>query len=552
MLKSLTIQNYAIIRDLQIEFSGGLTIITGETGAGKSILLGALSLLVGQRADTGVLFDSSRKCYVEGLFQTDGYGLEDLFRNNELDMDNETIVRREIGADGKSRAFINDTPVNLSVLKEFGERLIDIHSQHQNLYLDNIQFQLKILDTFARQVDLLAKYKEVFFSYRSLLAKYDKIQSEYQKFKADQEYIKFQFDQLAEARLVEGEQQTLEEELNTITHSEEIKEQLAISINALSDGEINILSQLKDAINAIGKLRNVYNPAANIYQRLDTVLIELKDISGELTNDFDHLEFDPERAVFVKQRIDLLYNLFQKHRVSAINDLITLRDELKAKMDQVENTDTLLEELKLQINQTKSSLENIANTLSRKRKEVIPVIEGKVQELLKNLGMPNGLFKVDISTLPELSNNGVDKVSFLFSANRQSAPQELSKVASGGEMARLMLSIKAVVAEEIVLPTIIFDEIDQGVSGDIADKMGNSILKIAKFAQVINITHLPQIASKGVNHFLVYKNDLGNTTQTQIKQLQSDDRVIEIARMLSGEKLSEAAINNAKALLGIN
>jgi DNA repair protein RecN (Recombination protein N) len=552
MLKSLTIQNYAIIRDLQIDFSGGLTIITGETGAGKSILLGALSLLIGQRADTGILFDSSRKCFVEGVFVTQEYGLDDLFRNNGLDIEKETIIRREIGTDGKSRAFINDTPVNVSVLKEFGERLIDIHSQHQNLYLDNMAFQLRILDTFAKQMDLFAKYKETYVTYRNLVARYEKMQDEYLKFKADQEYYQFQYNQLAEANLQEGEQELLEDELKTLTHIEEIKAQLSFVTNKFSGDEISILSMLRESMNAIGKLRTVYGPASNIYDRLDAILIELKDISSELSNDFEHVEFNPERAELVKQRMDMLYSLLQKHRVMSVTELIAIKSELKNKIDQVDNIDVQLSELKLQADKERSGLENIAATLSRKRKTVIPVIENKVQDLLKQLGIPNGVFKVGFSLSSELTTHGVDKVNFMFSANKQAVPQELSKVASGGEMARLMLSIKSVVAEEITLPTIIFDEIDQGVSGDIADKMGNAILNIAHFAQVINITHLPQIASKGVNHFLVYKKDLGNTTQTQIKQLESDDRVIEIARMLSGEQLSEAAINNAKALLGIN
>jgi DNA repair protein RecN (Recombination protein N) len=552
MLKSLTIQNYAIIRDLQIDFSGGLTIITGETGAGKSILLGALSLLIGQRADTSVLFDSSRKCFVEGVFVSQDNGMEEIFRNNDLDIEKETIIRREIGSDGKSRAFINDTPVNISVLKELGERLIDVHSQHQNLYLDNISFQLRILDTFARQNDLLGKYKETFASYRNLISQYEKIQDDYQKFKADQEYYLFQYNQLAEAKLVENEQDSLEEELKTLTNAEEIKAQMAFVLNNFSGEEISIVSMLKESMNSIGKLKSVYGPATGIHNRLETILIELKDISDELSRSFEHVEFNPDRAELVKQRIDLLYGLFQKHHVTNVSELITIRTELKSKIDQVENTDTQLAELKLQIDQMRSNLDNIATTLSRKRQEVIPTIESKVQDLLKQLGIPNGIFKVELTSLHELSVHGKDKVCFMFSANKQSTPQELSKVASGGEMARLMLSIKAVVAEEITLPTIIFDEIDQGVSGDIADKMGNAILKISHFAQVINITHLPQIASKGVNHFLVYKKDLANTTQTQIKQLKSDDRVIEIARMLSGEQLSEAAINNAKALLGID
>lgn len=552
MLKSLSIQNYAIIQDLNIDFSGGLSIITGETGAGKSILLGALSLIIGQRADTSVLYDSSRKCVVEGEFSIKGYGLDELFAENELDYADITLIRREISSDGKSRAFINDTPVNVSVLKVFGERLIDVHSQHQNLYIDNENFQLKVLDTFAKQNDLLQEYCAKFAQYRVLYAEYQKKTEEYQKNKADLEYFQFQYNQLYEARLTDGEQELLEAELQTLTHAEEIKTHLGMVLNYLEGEDSSIILFSKDSINYLNKVRSVFAASATLSDRLNSVLIELKDIASEVNEHFEKIESDPERAELVKQRIDLLYSLEQKHRVTSVKELMVIEADLKAKIDLIDNADTQLDTLKIQLDQLRANLENTAGKISTNRKQVLPAIEEKVTVLLQNLGMPNGVFKVRIDALPDLAMNGQDAVRFLFSANKQGQLQDLGKVASGGEMARLMLSLKAVIAEVIMLPTIIFDEIDQGVSGDIADKMGNVIVKLAQFAQIMNITHLPQIASKGGNHYLVYKKDLDHRTQTQIKKLNPDDRVIEIARMLSGEQLSDAAINNAKALLGIN
>lgn len=552
MLKSLSIQNYAIIQDLNIDFSGGLSIITGETGAGKSILLGALSLIIGQRADTSVLYDNSRKCVVEGEFAIKGYSLEELFAENELDYADITLIRREISSDGKSRAFINDTPVNVSVLKAFGERLIDVHSQHQNLYIDNESFQLKVLDTFAKQNDLLQEYRAKFAQYKALHSEYQKKAEEYQKNKADLEYFQFQYNQLHEAKLTEGEQESLEAELQTLTHAEEIKTNLGMVLNYLEGEESSIILFSKDSINYLNKIRNVFGASGALSDRMNSVLIELKDIASEVNEHFEKIESDPERAELVKQRIDLLYSLEQKHRVTSVKELIAIESDLKAKIDLIDNADTQLDALKIKLDQLRANLENTAGKLSANRKQVLPAIEEKVISILQNLGMPNGVFKVQLDTLPDLALNGQDAVRFLFSANKQGQLQDLGKVASGGEMARLMLSLKAVIAEVIMLPTIIFDEIDQGVSGDIADKMGNVIVKLARFVQIINITHLPQIASKGENHYLVYKKDLDHRTQTQIKKLNPDDRVIEIARMLSGEQLSEAAINNAKALLGIN
>jgi DNA repair protein RecN (Recombination protein N) len=552
MLTTLAIQNYALIQELTIDFSKGLSIITGETGAGKSILLGALSLLVGQRADTSVLLDQSRKCIVEGTFQINGYGLEDMFTQYELDFDNTSVIRREISPDGKSRAFVNDSPVNLSILKDLGERLIDIHSQHQNQYLENSQFQLRVLDTFAGHSEILQHYRDTFTHYRSLKTEHQNISDTAAKNKADLDYFQFQYDQLQAARLQDDELDALEKELTLLTHSEEIKSSLAGASVALSGETNSVVVLLKDSLVAFSKIKGFYSPAIELQTRLESIFLEIKDIAHETENLCEHIDHDPVRIDFVKQRLDLLYSLLQKHRCGSMPELISVRNEFKQKIDEISTTDSRLEELKKEIDKVRSTLENIAAAISGNRKKVISSIENNVLELLRQLGISNGLFKVEITTTDDFTSNGTDKVRFLFSANKQGILQELAKVASGGEMARLMLSIKATISSAIILPTIIFDEIDAGVSGDIADKMGNVIYHMSESAQIINITHLPQIASKGENHYFVYKQDLDNKTQTSIKKLKSEERIVEIARMLSGEQLSDAAINNAKTLLGVN
>lgn len=552
MLTTLAIQNYALIQELNINFSKGLSIITGETGAGKSILLGALSLIVGQRADTAVLLDKSRKCIVEGTFQIKGYGLEEIFVQYDIDFDDVSVIRREISPDGKSRAFVNDTPVNLTVLKDLGERLIDIHSQHQNQYLENPQFQLKVLDTFARHFDLLNNYRNSYSLYRSLTVEYQSLSDAASKNKADLDYLQFQYNQLNAAKLFDGELDTLEQELKLLTHSEEIKTTLTAVSNHLGGESNSVILLVKDSLLLFNKIKNFYPPAVELQTRLDSVFLEIKDIAHETENLGEHIDHDPARIEIVQNRIDLIYSLLQKHRSAKVTELISIRDDFEGKINEISNIDFRLDEIKKEIDKVRTNLEKTANIISSNRKSVIPIIENKVLELLHQLGIPNGLFKVDMVTANDYTANGTDIVRFLFSANKQGLLQELAKVASGGEMARLMLSIKATISDEITLPTIIFDEIDAGVSGDIADKMGKVIFRMSTNAQIINITHLPQIASKGENHYFVYKLDSGNKTQTSIKKLKTDERVIEIARMLSGEQLSDAAINNAKALLGIN
>lgn len=549
MLKTLSIQNYALIKDIRIDFNGGLSIITGETGAGKSILLGALSLLIGQRADTSVLFDTSRKCIVEGTFQISAYGMNSFFEENELDYAHETTVRREITTDGKSRAFINDTPVNISLLKLLGDKLIDIHSQHENLYLENPVFQLEILDTIANQHQLLQQYKENYQAYRKLQTEFDSLREANEKQKSDLDYLQYQFTQLNEAKLKADEQDDLETEYQTLSHAGEIKMHLGFVSEALSGETNSLIVTTKECIQHLHKIKDIFKQGNEYLSRFESLLIELKDIYPSVDRLAAGIEDNPDRLELVKQRLDLINSLLQKHKVSTIAELIDLKDKLSKQINSIVTADEKLEHLQKEIEKQKQSLLKVAGELTAKRKQSAPGLEKRVEEILHQLGMPNAVFCVELSTTPDFMATGMDRIRFLFSANKQSAPQEISKVASGGEMARLMLSIKAIIAQTMALPTIIFDEIDTGVSGDIADKMGNIIANLASFTQVINITHLPQIASKGKSHYLVYKQDQQEFTYTHIKLLTSNERITEIAKMLSGEQLSDAAINNARELL---
>lgn len=549
MLKTLSIQNYALIKDIRIDFNGGLSIITGETGAGKSILLGALSLLIGQRADTSVLFDTSRKCIVEGTFQISAYGMNGFFEENELDYAHETTIRREITTDGKSRAFINDTPVNISLLKLLGDKLIDIHSQHENLYLENPGFQLEILDTIANQHQLIQQYKENYQAYRKLQTEFDSLREANEKQKSDLDYLQFQFAQLNEAKLKADEQEELETEYQTLSHAGEIKMHLGFVSEALSGETNSLIVTTKECIQHLHKIKDIFKQGNEYLSRFESLLIELKDIYPSVDRLAAGIEDNPDRLELVKQRLDLINSLLQKHKLSTIAELIDLKEKLSKQINSIVTADEKLEQLQKEIEKQKLSLLKVAGELTAKRKQSAPGLEKRVEEILHQLGMPNAVFSVELGQTADFTPSGMDRIRFLFSANKQSAPQEISKVASGGEMARLMLSIKAIIAQTMALPTIIFDEIDTGVSGDIADKMGNIIANLASFTQVINITHLPQIASKGKSHYLVYKQDQQEFTYTHIKLLTSNERITEIAKMLSGEQLSDAAINNARELL---
>jgi DNA repair protein RecN (Recombination protein N) len=549
MLTRLRIQNYALIRELDVDLSPGFSIITGETGAGKSILLGALSLILGQRADTSVLNDKSAKCVVEAVFRVDGLGLEELFALNELDFDNWAIFRREISPAGKSRAFINDTPVMLKIMQDIGFRLIDIHSQNQNLEINEQSFQMMVVDICAANQELLLSYKQSYSDFRKISSELKEAESQVEKLKADLDYFQFQFDQLHKAVLIEGEQDQLEKELELLTHAEEIKSGMT-SVEELLNGEdLSALNQTKTAIGLITKMVHFLPEAGGLSQRLESLYVDLKDIAQEAALIAEKVEYEPDRIRLISERLDLIYSLQQKHHVKSVEELIGLRNSFEAKIVAVTSNEEGLDRLKQLKDQKFNEVEGWADQLSSKRKSVADEIETRVLSQLFLVGMPNSKFKVDISALESPGANGKDQVSFLFTANKNGILSDISKVASGGEMSRVMLAIKALISKSKALPTIIFDEIDAGVSGDIAERMGIILKEISVDMQVINITHLPQIAAKGDHHFLVYKQDSEKDTTTRLKRLSRPERIEELAKMLSGENITAAAIMNAEELL---
>lgn len=549
MLKSLSIKNYALIDSLNIGFSDDLNILTGETGAGKSILLGAIGLIIGQRADLSVLRDKSKKCTAEGAFEIINYGLHGFFAENELDYEDVTILRREITPAGKSRAFINDTPVNVKILHDLGLKLIDIHSQHQNLDLNEKNYQLRIVDLVAGNEDLLKQYRDVFRKYSQLQEVLNKTLLLSVQSKKDLDYFEFQFKQLEEAKLIENEQDSLEIQLEKLTHAEEIKLVFGNAYQILAEDDRSVLAILKENLNSLGKLRPVLPEADQIFNRLESVYIEMKDIAAETSVIADKTENDPEKIEKVNQRLDLIYTLQQKHRVSSVNELLLIQADLNAKIDQVNSYDIEIEKIQKDIQIKKEVLTDLAAKMNKKRFSVSQQVENKVIEVLQNLGIPNAAFKLKFEKLPDFSISGLDEVSFMFSANKSQELQEIAKVASGGEMSRLMLAVKTLITDTKLLPTIIFDEIDTGVSGEVAVKMGIILGQMAKTVQVLNITHLPQIAAKGKHHYKVFKFDEADQTYTSIRKLNEQERIDEIAQMLSGENFSQTSVAAAKEML---
>jgi len=549
MLTRLKIQNYALIRELDVDLRPGFSIITGETGAGKSILLGALSLILGQRADSSVLKDKSVKCVVEAVFRVDGLGLEELFLANDLDFDSYAIFRREINPAGKSRAFINDSPVMLKTMQDIGIHLIDIHSQNQNLELNTQSFQLMVVDICAGNQQSLAVYKDSYLDFRKLVNDLSEAEAKAEKSKADLDYYQFQFDQLHKAALVQNEQELLEKELELLTHAEEIKAGLSNVAELLNGENISVLNQLKSSIGMIHKLGSFLPEALGLSKRLESLYVDLKDIAEESGSIAEKVEYDSERISFISERLDLFYSLQQKHHVKSVEELITLRNSLEAKILAVTSNEEEILRLVHLKDLKKADIEEQAGRLSASRKLISGEIESRVLRQLLQLGMPNSKFKVEINSLLSPGTQGMDNVSFLFTANKNGVLCEISKVASGGEMSRVMLAIKALISKSKALPTIIFDEIDAGVSGEIAERMGIILKEISVDMQVINITHLPQIAAKGDHHFLVYKQDSENETTTRLKLLTKPERIEELAKMLSGENITTAAIMNAEELL---
>jgi len=549
MLVKLTVHNYALIKELDLSLGNGLAIITGETGAGKSILLGALSLILGSRTDSMVLLDKSEKCVVEGTFKIEEYDLENFFIKNDLDFESHAILRREINPAGKSRAFINDTPVTVTLMKELGERLIDIHSQHQVLMLNDNAFQLNIIDSFAGTGQLRNKYRGAFNDFKKYQKEYNELKDRSDRNKADLEYYKFNLSQLEDAKLRKGEQEELEKEQELLEHAEEVKQAL-VNVSKLFSGDNNsLLAILREAKSIIGKIDSFLPAELNIPSRISSVLIELDDLSNEIERLEQDTEADPIRLEKINTRLDNLYLLIQKHRLKNLDELILKKDEIENIIKSIVTGDERLGELSDLLKSSTDSLKVTGLEISEKRRSSLPEIESKVTDLLKQLGMPNARFGISLSVTNDFTSSGIDTADFLFSANKQTDPENIARIASGGELSRVMLSLKSLMTKSKNLPTIIFDEIDSGVSGEVADKVGQILSGMGKYMQVVNITHLPQVASRGTVHYHVYKEDTGDSTITRIKLLSPGERIREVARLLSGSEVTETAIRNAKELI---
>lgn len=550
MLKQLYIRNFTLIERLDMTFNGGFSVITGETGAGKSIILGAIGLLKGQRADSKLIKRGSEKCVIEAHFNLSRYGMEKFFNDNDVEYDaDDCIVRREITAAGKSRAFVNDTPVPLSVLKELGEQLIDVHSQHQNLLLGKQDFQMEIVDIIADDKDLLDNYRKAYGDYREKQRQLDDLQERLSSNKANADFLLFQYEELDRANLVEGEQETLEAQANQMSHYEDIKTALYQADKAMSAEGTGVTENLRTAINALHSIEGVLPMAGELASRMDADFIDLKDIADELEGQLDKVDFDPKELDSINDRLDRIYSLQKKYHCDTVSQLIEIRDNLKKQLDGIENGDYDLQQVKNEVDKSMKLAIQKADSITKVRKTAAKKIEEEIKQRLVALGMPNIQFTINLES-SELSADGADKVAYMFSANRNMPMQPVAQVASGGEIARLMLSLKAMVSGAVKLPTIIFDEIDTGVSGKIAEKMADIMCEMGNNErQVISITHLPQIAAKGATHYKVYKEDRGDTTVSTMKLLCGEDRVNEIAQMLSGSDITEAAISNARELL---
>jgi len=550
MLKSIYISNYALISELNIKFEAGFSVITGETGAGKSIILGALSLILGQRADNKSIKMDAEKCVIEAEFDISSYQhLDDFFSQNDLDNEgSRCLIRRELTSSGKSRAFINDTPVSLNLIRDLSNRLIDIHSQHENLLLSNDAYQLDVVDTIAQNSISLSSYRQTYQQWRNLQLELKQLQKTAEKQAADLDYIQFQFQQLNDAQLIENEQAELESEQDTLSHAEEIKMEL-LKINQLIVEENTSLPLLKDGILALSRIKNFIPDGPIWYDRLQSAFIEIKDITAEMNSFEERVEFNPTRLEWVQNRLSELFTLQKKYKVATVAELINLRESFSSQLKRIDSFDEEIDAMKAKVDLFLRQLEVDAISLTQSRKNAGKPIEKHLIEQLTKLGMLNIQFEVAILTLPDFTEHGRDEVQFLFSANKNRPVQPVTQIASGGEVSRLMLSIKSLVAHKADLPTIIFDEIDTGVSGEIAHRMGEIMQTMSTDMQVITITHLPQIAAKGSQHYRVYKDESGEQTQTHIQRLTSEERVAELAQMLSGKNITDAALLNAQELL---
>lgn len=551
MLRSLYIQNYALIEQLDIRLENGFSVITGETGAGKSIILGAIGLLLGQRADVKAIRRGASKCIIEARFEIAAYGMQPFFEANDLEYEDECILRREVYASGKSRAFINDTPASLAQMKELGEMLIDVHSQHQNLLLNKEGFQLNVLDILAHNDGVLSVYADCYGSWKKAQQQLEELIARAERDKADEDFVRFQLEQLEEANLTAGEQEELEQEAELLSHAEDIKAGLYRVGQGLSADEGGLLPLLNDCLSTMQSMRKVYPAAEELSERLESSYIELKDIAQEVAGREEEVEFNPARLDEVNARLNLIYTLQQKHRVSTVDELLALQEEYASRLSAITSSDDQIEDLKQQCANLYNKVKQQAAVLTESRVAAAREVEKQMASRLVPLGMPNVRFQVEVGARKEPGVHGADTVSFLFSANKNGTLQSISSVASGGEIARVMLSLKAMIAGAVKLPTIVFDEIDTGVSGEIADRMADIMQEMGDSnRQVISITHLPQIAARGRVHYKVYKEDNENETNSHIRRLTDEERVEELAHMLSGATLTEAALNNARALLG--
>jgi DNA repair protein RecN (Recombination protein N) len=549
MLKKLKIQDYALIRHLDINFDNDFSTLTGETGAGKSILLGALSLVLGTRADSSAL-NNDNKCIVEAVFKINNYNLKPFFDNNDLDYEHETIIRREITTSGKSRAFINDTPVNLNILKNLSAKLIDIHSQHENLELNDNFFQLKVIDAAAGNGNLLEEYKQTFHTYKKLKKQLEELKQQAQKADADYDYNLFQFNKLNELNLENIDLNELEDELNVLNNSEKIQQNLAVCNAILSgDNEFNILEQLKSIKKSLFEISNVYSHALSLIDRIETITIDLKDIANEIEYSAETVEFNPQRAGHLKEIIDNIYDAMHKFQKQSIDELTNVREDFKNKTEKRTSLEFDINNIDKRLTETTSKLKTLSESLHNKRQKTVKSFIEKILSILRDLGMPHADFVVNIEKNNDFAETGIDRITFLFSSNKGQPAQNISKIASGGEISRLMLSIKSILSEHIALPTIIFDEIDTGVSGEIAEKMALIMKKMAQNMQVISITHLPQIAARGKNHYKIFKDENNSIVETKITKLNNNERIAEIARLLSGSTISQEAVENAKTLI---
>lgn len=549
MLQQLHIKNYALIEDLSVEFTDGFSVITGETGAGKSILLGALGFVLGDRTDTGVLFDKENKCVVEAHFLLNDDGLKPFFDSNDLDFDQECILRRELSPQKKSRAFINDTPVSLQVMREIGNQLVDIHSQHDSLLLTDAGFQLHLLDEIAQNNSLLNKYQLDYSNYNALVRRLKELQTMAEKNIAENDYLKFQLDELQKAQLKEGEYAEIEQRLNVMENAEEIRTLLFSANGLLENSETAILPQLNELSSLLHRLKQLVPNTEELQQRIESTQVELKDVAYDLERLGDNSQFDESQLQELQERYDLLNRLMMKHRVKEFEDLILLRDDLENKVNAFENIDQEIEQAEESLKAQTKVLQSLASKLHSQRIKAAMTFGDQVTDLARQLAMPHAVFQIAVEPLNDFTSTGMDQVRFLFSANKGVEVAELSKVASGGELSRLMLSIKSVVSQHNYIPTLIFDEIDTGVSGEVAAKIGGIMQAMGASLQLIAITHLPQVASKAAHHFFIYKDNGGVRTQSHIKVLSADERVTEIAKMLSNDKITPEALKAAEVLL---